>query len=59
MYVYRIYPCIIRTFFGQNEHVKLGVRIIHGCALYTGNQKCLFQNDYKTQTKHHIHSNFF
>ena len=26
----------MRTFFPQNEHVKLGVLIIHGCALYTG-----------------------
>ena len=28
--IYRICPCIIRTFLSQNEHVKLGVRIIHG-----------------------------
>ena len=42
---YRICPCITRTFFGQNEHVKWGVRIMHGCVIYTGkygNQKCLF-----------------
>ena len=32
---YLIYPCIMRTFFSQNEHVKLGVCIVHGCALYT------------------------
>ena len=29
-FYYRIYPCIVRTFFSQNEHVKLGVHIIHG-----------------------------
>ena len=42
---YRICPCIIHNFFGQNEHIKWGVLIIHGCVLYTGkygNQKCLF-----------------
>ena len=35
---YRICPCIIRTFFGQNEHVKLGVRIIQG-VLYLVKQR--------------------
>ena len=38
LWIYRICPCIIRTFFGQNEHVKLGVRIIQG-VLYLVKQR--------------------